>query len=254
MRHAACLNLVIAISFLWPSYLAAERKAVTIKSVTTQNGSVDIELDVEGQPGEMDCPVGYTGCIAPHPGRYVMATDETGGYTDCVDDVALFPASSHFSDGEKIGVYCLLSPAREPISCPVVLTDPHTVNASYPWVNMSVKNTSDKVVTAITIRYASISAAGLFTTSPQRLAISQNIPPHQSFVFSTIAASEKILEHQQKSNGVGTAYFLDDVQFADSTEWKADPADHACGTMGELVERGLAAPEPLPSATSPSLR
>jgi len=225
---------------------------VTIKSVDTQGSRVDVQMDVGGIPGEMFCSLSAPNCAAPRPGKYLVATDETGGYADCVADVALFPESSNFSEDEKIGAYCLTSPEPAPYSCPVVLADPHTVDGANPYVNMSVKNTTDKVVTATTIRYASVSCIGVFTTSSQKLDAVYEIQPHQSFVFSTIAASEKILDYGRKLNGCGTAYFLDDVRFADGTEWKADPADHLCGIITNRVERGLSAPaEPLDLSTSP---
>lgn len=217
---------------------------------------VEVELDVAGVPGEMMCDLSVPTCTAPGPGKYVIATDETGRYMDCEDDVGLFPESGDFSASQRIGIYCLQSPVREPISCPVLLTDPHTVDAAIPWVDISLKNTSDKAVKTITIRYASVDRTQGFTTSKESLAVAEKISPHQSFVFSTIAASDKILDHQKKSNGVGTAYFLEDVQFADGTEWKADPADHACGTMDDRLKKFFAQgmPPPPRKPTLPSLR
>jgi len=228
---------VFAFFLLMPLLLTAEKKAVTIKSVSTQVDFINIEMDVEGKPGEMTCTRTAGQCVAPPLGKYVIATDETGRYNDCVDDVGLYPESSHLRPDEKIGVYCLLSPALEPVSCPVSLTDLVTVDAAYPFVKMSVKNTSGKVVTAVEIGYASIDRIGMLTTATQRFRVPRQIEPSQSFVFSTLGESDKVLDHKAKSKGVGVMYFLDEVKFADGTLWSAGFGEHLCGTMDEDAKK-----------------
>ena len=235
-KHLAALA-ILTLPFLSPPLLSAERKAVTIKSVDTQVYFINVEMDVEGRPGEMICTRSQPLCVAPPLGKYVIATDETGRYMDCVDDVGLFPEATHFSPDEKIGVYCLLSPDRTPNSCPVILNDLVNVDAAYPFVNMSVRNSTGKVVTAVEIGYASIDHIGFFTTAPQRIAISRAIEPNQNYLFSTVGNGEKILDHKGKSNGVGIMYFIDEVRFADGTQWSADPMEHTCGIMDEGAKR-----------------
>lgn len=245
VRLLALSIAAVAFLLLKPPSLAAEKRAVTIKNEKVQSGVVvDVEMDVERKPGEMSCTLGIPKCAVPTPGSYVIATDEKGTYQDCVDDVGLFPKSSHFADEEKIGTYCLLSPEDHAVySCPVILTDLKSVDATVPYVTMSVKNTSGKSVTAIEIGYASIDRIGVSTTATSGFSITKKIEPNQSFLLSTIGVSgDRILDHQRKSDGVGTVYFLDDVKFTDGSEWKADPVDHPCGVKDDSV-RSFFAPK-----------
>ena len=226
---------------MMPPTLGAEKKTVTIKSVKVENGAVMVEMDVEGQPGEMSCFRQVANCVAPTPGKYMIATDETGRYQDCVDDVGLFPEGSHFGKEEKIGTYCLLSPEDKTVySCPVNLADLVSVNASIPFVTMSVRNNSGKVVTGVEIGYASIDRVGSFTTVTQSFRVEQRLKSNQSFQFSTIGAAEQIVGHQKESKGEGVIYFLQDVTFADGSVWSVEPVLHLCGAMDEGAKKVFA--------------
>jgi len=237
-----CFTLAaFTLLLMMPPALAAEEKTVTIKSVKVENGVVMVEMDVEGQPGEMTCFRDVPHCAVPSPGKYLIATDETGRYTDCVDDVGLFPEGRHRSEGEKIGTYCLLSPEDKTVySCPVNLTDLVSVNANIPFVTLSVRNNSAKVVTGVEIGYASIDRVGSFTTATQSFSIEQSLKPNQSFQFSTIGAAEQIASNQKASKGEGVIYFLQVVKFADSSVWSVEPILHLCGAMDDGAKKVFA--------------
>ena len=63
---------------LRPASLEAERKTVVIKKVTIEKGIVNIDMDVGGEAGSMVCFLNAPKCVAPLPGKYIIATDETG--------------------------------------------------------------------------------------------------------------------------------------------------------------------------------
>jgi hypothetical protein len=237
-----CFTLAaFALLLMMPQALAAEKKTVTIKSVKAENGVVMVEMDVEGQPGEMMCSRDVPNCVVPSPGKYLIATDETGRYNDCVDGVGLFPEGSRLSHDEKIGTYCLLSPEDKAVySCPVNLTDLVSVNANIPFVTMSVKNNSGKVVTAVEIGYASIDRVGAFTTSTQSFPVEQTLKPNQSSQFSTIGAAEQIVSHRKESKGEGVIYFPQEVKFADGSAWSVEPVLHLCGAMDDGAKKVFA--------------
>jgi hypothetical protein len=232
--------VVLALVMLRPASLEAERKTVNIKRVTIGKGVVNIAMDVEGEAGFMECFLNVPRCVAPPPGKYMIATDETGGYQHCADDVGLFPENSQLTDNEKIGTYCLEYPAdRTVYSCPVNLTDLAAGNSTIPFVTMSVKNNSNKVVTAVEIGYTSMDRVGGFTTAKQSLPVENTVKPGESFRFSTIGAAEQILDHLRKSNGVGLKYFLQEVTFADGSKWNAEPVLHLCGVMDEDANKAF---------------
>jgi hypothetical protein len=234
-------SAVLALVALRPVSLEAERKIVTIKKVTIEKGVVNIAMDVGGEAGFMECFLNVPRCVAPPLGKYMIATDETGNYQDCADDVGLFPENSHLTEDEKIGTYCLSSPAdRTVYSCPVNLTDLAVGDSTIPFATMSVKNNSNKVVTAVEIGYTSMDRVGAFTTAKQSFPVENTVKPGESFRFSTIGAREQILDHLRKSNGVGLVYFLQEVTFADGSKWNAEPVLHLCGVMDEDAKKAVA--------------
>jgi hypothetical protein len=218
-----------------PSY-AVDKRAVTIKTTKVENGIVDVEIEIEGKPGGMTCLSGRTNCFQPSPGKYVVAPGN-GGYNDCTN-VGLYPESSDPAKGEPLGIYCLLSPDDSAMfSCPIMLADVVSTDASIPYVTMSAENTTSKVIDEIDIRYASIDRVGFPTPGKRNFVVKEAIKPNQKILVSTLNAGDEILAHQLQSNGIGVIYFVQAVKFADGNEWSMPPGVTWCGVMDESAKQ-----------------
>ena len=101
-------RLFLAIAVFTLSLHAADEQSVTVKTVSVVNGSVTVNVDLQGKPTELTCQISSSPCSQPKPGHYIMrpVTKDEGIYQDCPNVVLL---KSSGAQKEQIGVYCWLT-------------------------------------------------------------------------------------------------------------------------------------------------